>query len=371
MTDIEAAWGREIGKKSTVPKREKLKRQEIGDDWDVWFQMSGKLFSQILSFLKEIYSDVPFKFYKERILIQMVSDKKSLYTEVEIKKDLLDSYEIKWGKNGENKRDGDEYKLVIIDLKGVIGEIGKFVKGGKKITVKIDSYETKQAEFIINKDLKEELRVWRTLIDPKNFNEKRVLEISEKISVLRSGNKAELIMTHERFEKICTLKKKKRYIDLILLFYVNKDGLIIASGNIEEEGRILVTFPVDNHVPSIEEYAKVKAQEERKMQYLQESKVNTGKEDEGRPYRKRNISERREKPFSYFKGNELLALSADIEQYIDIDAKNLAVLTKIKMYDHIIMEIITNRLIYLENHYEGVKFVLVIKGEKERVEKTI
>jgi hypothetical protein len=84
MTDIEAAWEREIGKKPAVPKMAKPKWQEIGDDWDVSFQMRAELFSQILSFLKESYLDVPFKFYKERIFIQMVSDKKSLYEEIQL-----------------------------------------------------------------------------------------------------------------------------------------------------------------------------------------------------------------------------------------------------------------------------------------------
>ncbi|HEY9245285.1 MAG TPA: hypothetical protein VIO11_00410 [Candidatus Methanoperedens sp.] len=344
-------------------------RRPIGDDWDVRFQMSGKLFSEILSFLIEIESDVPFKFYKERIFINMAPYKKSLYTEVEIKKDLLDSYDIKWGKNGDNKRDGDKYKLVIIDLKSMVKEIAKFVKDKKKITIKIDSLITMRAEFIIeDSKMIEELNVWRTLINPKDFNEKRVLELNQKISDLRNGgNKAELILPHEIFERICTLKKKKRYIDIILLFYVNKEGMIMYSGNIVDKGRMLQVLPVDLHVTSIEEYAKVKAQEERKMQYLQESKVvNTGKEGDGRSYKKRDISE----PF-YVEGNELLALTVEGEQYIEINVKNLAVFTKIKMNDHIIMEIITDHFIYLENHYEGVKFVLVIKAEKEKVEKKI
>jgi hypothetical protein len=335
----------------------------IGDNWDICFQMDSKLFSEILACLTKIDSDVPFNFYREHISTHMASYKESLCAEVEISKESFSSYNIKWRIDGENERIDYEYKLILIDFKGMVGEIGKFAKDKTKITVKIDSLETMRAEFII-----ENYVIWANLLNPKNFNEKRVLEISKEISDRRNNsNKAWLKMRHKSFKKICELKKKKRSVDLKVLFYVNnKDGLFITSGD-KSEGRIIEILPIGSESLDNIEDSGVKAQEERKIQLIQEDgEVITGRESDAEdlPYKKRDLPKKRKRPIPNQVKDELLALKVETEQSIYINAKSFALFSQIKMHEDVIMEIITDRFIYLENHYQNVKFVLVIKAEK-------
>jgi hypothetical protein len=248
----------------------KLKKY-ILKDWDVCFTMkNSKLLSEILDFLTKINTDVPFKFYQKKIFIHMVSP--NVYTEVEIGADIGADLFSKY-QPGINENGHDQYKLVFIDLLGIVSEIKKFADEDEPIIVKIDSLNTMRAEFIIGNRAR--WARWANILNPKSLNEQNLIELNKTLSETRNDQNipsANLTMRPESFSKICKLKTKNRAIDVNLFFLVEQDGLFITCGD-ESGGRSLKILPADVSTVTMKEYSEIKKQEERKIKLLEKCVV--------------------------------------------------------------------------------------------------
>lgn len=232
----------------------KQARNKVLKDWDVSFAINGEVLINIIGFITDINTEVPMKFYEDKIFVHLKSPDNIQYAEVEISSsDVLD---YRPGLNGDPNRkdaksvikgsDGD-YKAVLIDMRGTLDEIETFAQKDDIVIVRIDTAYYKRIEFHCPGNVV----IWAQLIDPSSVlkNLEKIPEIIRKVRNNPDIQKASAIIEPATFARICSIGGKggkKRDIDeRIFIELDKKDGLYITSGD-KLKGRFFELKPADD-----------------------------------------------------------------------------------------------------------------------------
>lgn len=361
--------------KTDLVKLLKHARDQILKEWDISFGINGEVLTNIMSFISDINTDVLMKFYKDKIVAQLKSPDNIQYAEIEISSsDILDykpniegSPERKDAKSVVKGPDGD-FKAILVDVKGTVDEISPFAQKDDLIVIRIDSSYYKRIEFHCPGNVV----VWTQLLDPT-----AALKAVEKLPGIIKGvrenpniKKASAIIEPATFQRICSIGGKgggkKRDIDeRIFIELDKKDGLYITSGD-KLKGRIFELKPMEvgmGAMPGIpgmpenvsgEQYAADEMMDEmmEEMGDMEEHDYAPGREDK-RP-------KRPDKP-TKAPVDQLLGMEVDSTQYIYLSREFILPFTKLKGLAPIVVEIRTDKPIFLEQKpFGGIRVFLTI-----------
>ena len=221
-------------------------------EWDVSFGINGEVLINILGYINDINTEIPIKFYPDRIFMHQKSSDNVQYAEVEISsQDVMD---YKPHLDGDPKRrdaksvlhgpEGD-FKGILIDIKGTVEEITSFAQKDDIIIVRVDTAYYKRIEFHCPGNV----TIWAQLLEPTALI-KSLEKLPDMIKRVRNNpeiKKASVIIEPQTFSRICSIggKGKKRDIDERVFIELDKqDGLFISSGD-KLKGRIFALKPVD------------------------------------------------------------------------------------------------------------------------------
>jgi len=364
-----------IADRTDLVKLLKHARDQILKEWDISFGINGEVLSNIMSFLSDINTDVLMKFYKDKILIQLKSPDNIQYAEVEISSsDVLDyspntegAPERKDAKSVMKGPDGD-FKAILVDIKGTMDEIASFAQKDDLIVVRVDSCYYKRVEFHCPGNVV----IWAQLMDPS-----QVLKAVEKLPGIIKGvrsnldiKKASAIIEPATFQRICSIGGKsggkKRDVDeRIFIELDKKDGLYITSGD-KLKGRIFELKPMEVGMGAMsgmpgdmpgDMYGGSTAdgmidEMMEEMGGMEEYDYAPGHED-----KKKSEKKKPEKAPM----DQLLGMDVDSTQYIYLSKEFMMPFTKLKGLAPIIIEVRTDKPIFLEQKpFGGIRVVLTI-----------
>jgi hypothetical protein len=248
MADVKNSSGTTAGQLKTL----RAAKDSLLKEWDVSFGINGEVLVNILGFMNDINTEIPLKFYKDRIFTHQKSTDNVQYAEVEISsQDVMDYKPNIDGDPGRKDAksvfrhpDGD-YKGILIDVKGTVEEIQSFAQKDDIINVRIDTGYYKRIEFHCPGNVV----IWAQLLEPTALL-KSLEKLPDTIKKVRNNpdiKKASVIIEPATFTRICNIggKGKKRDIDeRVFIELDKKDGLFISSGD-KLKGRIFALKPVD------------------------------------------------------------------------------------------------------------------------------
>lgn len=356
--------------KAAQLKALKQARDQVIKEYDVSFGINGEVLANIFGFVNDINTDIPMKFYKDRIFIHLKSPDNIQYAEVEISSsDVLD---YKPGLEGDPNRkdakiivkgsDGD-YKPILIDIKGTLDEITSFAQKDDIIIVRVDTFYYKRIEFHCPGNVV----IWAQLVDPTTVM-KSIEKLPEIIRRVRNDpniKKASAIIEPATFARICAIGGKggkKRDIDERIFIELDKeDGLYITSGD-KLKGRFFELRPMgigmdsSGGVPDqvynaelmdIEGMGEIEGMEE----FGYAPRADSGNKD--RPERKRTDQKTQL--------DQLLGIEVDSTQYVYLSKEFIMPFTKLKGLSPIVLEVRTDKPIVLEQKpYNGIKALLTV-----------
>jgi hypothetical protein len=180
-------------------------------EWDISFAINGETLINILKFCMEISTEVPIKFYKDRIFIHLKSPDSVQYAEIEINSNDVLDYDA--GINGDPNRKGSDsivkggmfgdYKPVLIDIKGTIDEIESFAQKDDVVIIRIDTFYRRKIEFHCS----DNVVIWAQLVDP-SIVMKSIEKLPEIIRNVRNNpdvKKESVIIEPATFARICAI----------------------------------------------------------------------------------------------------------------------------------------------------------------------
>jgi hypothetical protein len=350
-------------------------RDQTLKEWDVSFAINGEVLTNILGFITDINTDVPIKFYKDRIFVNLKSPDNTQYAEIDISSsDVLD---YKPGLEGDPNRkdaknvvkgpDGD-YKPILVDIKGTLDEISPYAQKDDIVIIRVDTAYYKRIEFHCP-----DIIIWATLMDPTSVMKsmEKLPEIMRNVRNNTKIKKASAIIEPATFNKICNIGGKggkKRDIDERIFIELGKeDGLYITSGD-RLKGRYIRIAPTDvitsmagDDLPSDQEYSEGTADLEEGVFEGMESAVpeeysyapgkNTGEQklERKRPDQKTPL-------------NQLLGIDVDdIPQYVYLNKEYLMPFAKLKGLSPIVVEVRTDKPIIIEQKpFNGITALLTV-----------
>lgn len=360
----------------------KQARDQTLKEWDVSFGINGEILSNILGFVTDINTDIPIKFYKDKIFIHLKSPDNIQYAEIEIgSSDVLD---YRPGLDGDPDRkdaksvikgpepDGD-YKAILVDSKGLIDEITPFAQKDDIIIIRIDTSYYKRIEF----HCPGSVVIWAQLIDPSSIM-KSIEKLPEIIRRVRSDTKikkASAIIEPATFAKICAMGGKggkKRDIDERIFIELDKqDGLYITSGD-KLKGRFFELKPLEIGMNAPEnpdatyEAALMETDDSGGMEGLD------GMEEFG--YAPRGDSgdkskDVRKRTDQKTQLDQLLGMEVDSTQYVYLSKEFLMPFAKLKGLAPIVIEIRTDKPIVLQQKpFNGITALLTVAPRIESEE---
>lgn len=368
--------------KAAQLKALKQARDQVLKEWDVSFGINGEVLANILGFVTDINTDIPMKFYQDKIFIHLKSPDNIQYAEVEISSsDVLD---YKPGLEGDPNRkdakmiikgpDGD-YKPVLIDTKGTLDEIASFAQKDDIIIVRIDTFYYKRVEFHCPGNMV----IWAQLVDPTTVM-KSIEKLPEIIRRVRNDpniKKASAIIEPATFGRICAIGGKggkKRDIDERIFIELDKeDGLYITSGD-KLKGRFFELRPMGMDVGSsgLEGGIPDQIYNAELMDIEEGMGEMEGMEEFG--YAPRSGSGNKDKvekqrPDQKAQLDQLLGFEVDSTQYVYLSKEYLVPFTKLKGLSPIVIEVRTDKPIVLEQKpYNGIKALLTVAPRIENEE---
>lgn len=376
---------------TTVGSENQLKllkqaRDSILKEWDVSFAINGEVLVNIMKFATDISTDIPIKFYKDRIFIHSKSPDNIQYVEIEISSsDVLD---YRHGVEGDPNRkdaksvikgaDGD-YKAILIDAKGTADEIEEFAQKDDLILIRIDTFYYKRIEFHCPGNIV----VWAQLIDPGV-----VMKSIEKLPGIIAGvrnnpniKKAVAIIEPATFARICGLggKGKKRDIDeRIFIELDKKDGLYITSGD-KLKGRIFELRPADIGSGSqIDSHGGYSPDPDRSYEEtiqggdditagMEEVDMFSGRGSGIGSGNNKKMGERK-KPESK-QMDQLLGMEVESTQFVYFNKEYMLPIAKLKGLSPIIIEVRTDKpIIFQQKPYNGITALLTVAPRIESEE---
>ena len=365
--------------KAAQLKALKQARNQVLKEYDVSFGINGEVLANILGFVTDINTDIPMKFYKDKIFIHLKSPDNIQYAEIEISSsDVLD---YKPGLEGDPERkdakmvvkgsDGD-YKPVLIDTKGTLEEITSFAQKDDIIVIRIDTFYYKRIEFHCPGNVV----IWAQLVDP-TIVMKSIEKLPEIIRRVRNDPKiakASAIIEPATFARICAIGgkgEKKRDIDQRIFIELDKkDGLYITSGD-KLKGRFFELRPmgIDMDSSDIEVPDKIYNAELMNIEGMEELERT---EEFG--YAPRIDSSNKDKPEKKRSDqrtqlDQLLGFEVDSTEYVYLSKEYMIPFTKLKGLSPIVIEVRTDKPIVLEQKpYNGIKALLTVAPRIENEE---
>lgn len=355
--------------KTDLVKLLKHAREQILKEYDISFGINGEILSNIMSFISDINTDVPIKFYKDKILIQLKSPDNIQYAEIEIShSDVLDYRPNIEGDPGRKdaksimKGSEGEFKGILIDIRGTVDEITSFAQKDDIIVVRIDSSYYKRVEFHCPGNVV----IWAQLMDPSAAL-KAVEKLPEIIKGVRSNpniKKASAIIEPATFQRICSIGgkggSKKRDIDeRIFIELDKKDGLYITSGD-KLKGRIFELKPMEVGMSAVSETGDVSGaiygggmdEMMEEMGGMEGYEFAPGHDDKKKSDKKKSDKA----PM-----DQLLGMEVESTQYIYLSKEFMAPFAKLKGLSPIVLEVRTDKPIFLEQRpYNGIRAMLTI-----------
>ncbi len=365
--------------KAAQLKALKQARDQVLKEYDISFGINGEVLANILGFVTDINTDIPMKFYQDKIFIHLKSPDNIQYAEVEISSsDVLD---YKPGLEGDPNRkdakniikgtDGD-YKPVLIDIKGTLDEITSFVQKDDIIIIRIDTFYYKRVEFHCPGNVV----IWAQLVDPATVM-KSIEKLPEIIRRVRNDpniKKASAIIEPATFGRICAIGGKggkKRDIDERIFIELDReDGLYITSGD-KLKGRFFELKPMGMGLESsglegggpdqvynaelvdMEGMGDIDALEEEFGYAPRAGSGNKDKAEKKRPDQKAQL-------------DQLLGLEVDSTQYVYLSKEFLAPFAKLKGLSPIVLEVRTDKPIVLQQKpFNGITALLTVAPRVE------
>src|SRR3972149_1793906 len=254
------AEGKSISTTAGQLKMLRQQKESLLKEWDVSFSINGEVLLNVLSFMNDINTEIPIKFYPDRIFMHQKSADNIQYAELEISsQDVMD---YKPNLEGDpNRRDAKsilkgpegEFKGILVDLKG-IEEIQAFAQKDDIIEIRVDTTYYKRIEI----HCPSSVIMWAQLLEPTALI-KSLERLPETIRRVRNNpeiKKASVIIEPQTFNRICSIGGKggkKRDIDeRVFIELDKKDGLFVSSGD-RLKGKIFALKPIDI-VSQLEDY---------------------------------------------------------------------------------------------------------------------
>lgn len=386
-------------------------RDSVLKKWDISFEINGEVLKSILDYLVDINSEIPFKFYKEKIFIHQKSIDNIQYTEVEISaNDVLDySHGIPDDNESkakikslviapEGSSEGD-YKIILIDMKGILEELEPYIQKEGTIKIRIDTIYDKKIEFHCPNNI----TIWARLMDPGSATGiKDLAKMPAMISKVRNDpniKKAQVILEPSTFLNICNLggKGKKRDIDERIFIELNKqDGMLISSGD-QLKGRLFELKAMGGfnqpggpggefgNFEDMERMGEVPGDIPEELSGLEEVPTGdpfeqTGINEDGYAIpgvfgdnkskdKKKKEKTEKKKPDAKGQIDQLLGLEADIPQYVYLQKEYVIPFTKLKGLSPIIIEVRTDKPVIIDQKpYNGISVMLTIAPRIENEE---
>ena len=348
-------------------------RDQVLKEWDVSFGINGEVLANILGFVTDINTDIPMKFYKDKIFIHLKSPDNIQYAEIEISSsDVLD---YKPGLDGDpDRKDAktivkgakgtdEDYKPVLIDTKGTLEEITSFAQKDDIIVVRIDTFYYKRIEFHCPGNVV----IWAQLVDPTTVM-KSIEKLPEIIRRVRNDPKiakASVIIEPATFARICAIGgkgEKKRDIDQRIFIELDKkDGLYITSGD-KLKGRFFELKPTGIGIDSSDIGLPDQIYNAELMDVEGMGEIE-GMEQFGYAPRADGSKDKPEKKKSDQRTqlDQLLGIEVDSTQYVYLSKEFMLPFTKLKGLSPIVIEVRTDKPIILEQKpYNGIEALLSI-----------
>lgn len=348
-------------------------RDQVLKEWDIGFGVNGEVLINILGFVTDINTDVPIKFYQDRIFIHLKSPDNIQYAEVEISSS--DVLEYKPGLEGDPNRkdakmvvkgnDGD-YKPVLIDTKGTLEEITSFAQKDDIIYVRIDTFYYKRVEFHCPGNVV----IWAQLVDPTTIM-KSIEKLPDIIRRVRNDpniKKASAIIEPATFARICTIGgkgEKKRDIDQRIFIELDKqEGLYITSGD-RLKGRFFELKPTGIDITSADiEGGMPNGMYNEGLVDMEDGGDIEGAEEFG--YAPREDSRKKDnveknKAEQKTQLDQLLGFEVDSTEYVYLSKDYMMPFTKLKGLSPIVLEVRTDKPIILhQKPYNGISALLSV-----------
>lgn len=359
--------------KAAQLKALKHARDQVLKEYDISFGINGEVLANILGFVTDINTDIPIKFYKDKIFIHLKSPDNIQYAEVEISSsDVLD---YRPGLDGDPERkdakmvvkgaDGD-CKPVLIDIKGTLDEITSFVQKDDIIVVRIDTFYYKRVEFHCPGNVV----IWAQLVDPSAVM-KSIEKLPEIIRRVRNDpniKKASAIIEPATFARICAIGGKggkKRDIDERIFIELDKqDGLYITSGD-RLKGRFFELRPMGMDISSgLEGEGVTDKIYNAGLMDIEGMGEIEGMEEFGYALRgdsgkKETVEKKRSDQKVQL--DQLLGFEVDSTQYVYLSKEYLVPFMKLKGLSPIVIEVRTDKPIVLnQKPYNGISALLTV-----------
>ncbi len=356
-------------------------RDQTLKEWDVSFAINGEVLTNILGFVTDINTDMPVKFYKDRIFINLKSPDNIQYAEIDISSSDVMDY--KPGLDGEpNRKDAKsiikgsegDYKPILIDTKGTLDEIASFAQKDDIIIVRIDTAHFKKIEFHCPGNMV----IWAQLMDPTSLM-KSLEKLPEIIRNVRNNpniKKASAIIEPATFGRICNIGGKggkKRDIDERIFIELDReDGLYITSGD-RLKGRYFELRPTDVGTSMGDlDTPPDQIYNEALMEIDEMSAAMEGSDEFGyAPGRDGGNKNRPEKkrPDQKTQLDQLLGIDVDSTQFVYLSKEFIMPFTKLKGLSPIVIEVRTDKPIVLEQKpYNGITALLTVAPRIESEE---
>lgn len=404
---------------STTAGQLKMLRQakeSLLKEWDVSFGINGEVLLNVMSFMNDINTEIPIKFYSDRLFMHQKSPDNIQYAEIEISsQDVMD---YKPNLEGDPKRkdarsvfngpDGD-FKGILVDMKGTVEEITSFAQKDDVIIVRVDTAYYKRIEFHCPGNIV----IWAQLLEPTALI-KSLEKLPDIIRKVRSNpdiKKASVIIEPQTFNRICSIGGKggkKRDIDeRVFIELDKKDGLFISSGD-RLKGRVFALKPVDI-VSQLGDYGEGGFDNMNVAEGIYEGDIMEGMEgvdmlraDVGEmdgagaaermvdseipnfdevpeipdfapssfiPERKEEKYLEKKKPENRAQVDQVLGMEVDSTQFIYMQQEFLAPFSKLKGLSPISIEVRTDKPIIIEQRpFNGIKALLTIAPRIENEE---
>ena len=347
-------------------------RDQVLKEYDISFGINGEVLANILGFVTDINTDIPMKFYEDKIFIHLKSPDNIQYAEIEISSsDVLD---YKPGLEGDPERkdakiivkgaDGD-YKPVLVDIKGTLEEITSFAQKDDIIIIRIDTFYYKRIEFHCPGNVV----IWAQLVDPTTIM-KSIEKLPDIIRRVRSDPKiakASAIIEPATFARICAIGgkgEKKRDIDQRIFIELDKkDGLYITSGD-KLKGRFFELRPMGIGMDSSDIEGGPDQIYNAELMDIEGTGEIEGMEEFGyAPRTDSSSKDKTEKKRSDQRTqlDQLLGIEVDSTQYVYLSKEFMLPFSKLKGLSPIVIEVRTDKPIILEQKpYNGIKALLSI-----------
>lgn len=387
----------ETGEGTGQLKQLKRAREQVLKEWDVSFGINGEVFNNIMEFISDISTDIPMKFYKEKIFVNLKSPDNVQYAEIEINaSDVLD---YKPGLNGDpNRKDAKsiikgaegDYKAILIDMRGIMEEMSPFVQKDDIIVIRVDTFYQKRIEFHCPGNV----IIWAQLMDPSVVlkNIEKLPEIIRNVRNNTSLKKGSAIIEPATFNRICSIGGKggkKRDIDeRIFIELDKKDGLYITSGD-RLKGRIFELKPTEVGGSHAYEERMTEGEMEgmdmgmdmgmsmgmESMEGIDDAQnmedMNTDDIPGFAPGKNDEDKKKGEKKKSDSKApiDQLLGMEVDSTQHVYLSKEFIIPFTKLKGLSPIVVEVRTEKPIIIEQRpYNGIRALLSVAPRIESEE---